>query len=854
MLHALFLATQVVVASQSVAAGTAPAAVRTDPPGPKASATVAQASRATGAIVLDGRDDDAAWRTAQVIDAFRVYDPVTDGDPKEFRTEARVTYDDRHLYVFIRAFDPRPDSLQALLSRRDTRTQSDRLHVLVDSYHDRRTAYKFSVNPAGVQRDLYVSNDTNEDTSWDGVWSVATRVEKDAWTAEYRIPFSQLRFAQRASHTFGLGVFRDVGRRNESQSWPLFHRNRPGIVSQFGELRGIDGIGTPRRLEATPYTVTKDASHSEPNGSFGRQRSLSMGADVKYGLTSNLTLDATINPDFGQVEADPSVLNLTAFEQFYSERRPFFLEGQGIFRYDLNCNDGTCSGLFYSRRIGRSPQLGGTYYDASNPLNTTILGAAKVTGRLANGLSVGVMDAMTQREMGTGGRTIEPAANYGVVRLQQDLRKGNSGFGLMLTSTDRQLDKWSEAYLRRGARSVGVDFRHKFWKNNYEVSGYLAGSRVDGSASSIEALQRNGVHNYQRPGSDLGYDPDATSMSGATMQLALSKNGGGKTRFFTGFQRTTPGFEINDLGFLSRGDQQSYSNWFQLSYQKPTNWYRRAFVNFNQWTQWNTGGQLLELGGNINAHTEFANQWWGHVGFNLNSLGDPFDDRDARGGPSVRQVYNRSGWFGVEGDRRWKVQPMLWGSFQLRDAAGSRRWSAEPEVAMRVASRLQARLGVSYQHAIRDAQWYGNVTDAGGATHYTFARLDQHVAAVTTRLDITATRTLSLQMYASPFVATGSYSNLRELDDPSSRRHAGRYKAYGTGAPLSGFNFKEFRSNTVVRWEYRPGSTLFFVWSQGRQQDGINPGSFEAKRDLRDLFRARPDNTLLIKASYWFAL
>jgi hypothetical protein len=850
MIPALFLAAQV-----AVAAATAPVAARpADVPARRASPTVAEASRADGAVVIDGRDDDAAWRDAQLIDAFRQFDPVENGDPHGFRTEAKVVYDDRYLYVFVRAYDPRPDSLLALLARRDVRTQSDWLHLMIDSYHDRRTGYRFTVNPAGVQRDVYMSNDGNEDVSWDAVWTVATRIEKDAWTAEYRIPFSQLRFAQSDAHTFGLAIWRDVGRTNERLSWPLYRRNQPGMVSQFGELRGLDKIALPRRFEATPYTVAKDLSHPEGAGRFGRQQAASLGADVKYGLTSNLTLDATINPDFGQVEADPSVLNLTAFEQFYQEQRPFFLEGQGIFRYDLNCNDGTCSGLFYSRRIGRSPQLGGLYYDASNPLNTTILGAAKVTGRLANGLSIGAMDAMTQREVGTGGRTIEPAANYGVVRLQQDLRKGNSGFGLMLTSTDRQLDQWSEDFLRRSARSLGVDFRHRFAKNRYQVSGYLAGSRVSGSAASIDALQRNGVHNYQRPDANLGYDPTATSMGGATMQLALEKQGGGKTRFFSAYQRTTPGFEVNDVGFLARADQQSVSHWFQVSFQKPTNWYRRVFVNFNQWTLWNTGGQMNELGGNINAHAEFANQWWGHIGANLNSLGNSVDDRVARGGPAVRQVFNRSGWVGLEGDRRWKVQPMFFMRGQMKDASGSWNSGFDPEVAIRVASRMQARIGMSLQRSVNDAQWYAKQTDAAGATHYTFARLDQHVAAVTTRLDITATRTLSLQLYASPFVATGSYSNLRELKDGASPSYAGRYAPYGDGAPLTGFNFKEFRSNTVVRWEYRPGSTLFFVWSQGRQQDGLNPGSFQAGRDMRDLFRARPDNTLLVKAAYWFAL
>ncbi|MDQ8155193.1 MAG: DUF5916 domain-containing protein, partial [Gemmatimonadota bacterium] len=489
MTHPLLIAAQIALAANTTAV--APRDVA--PPPGRASATVAQASRAARGIVIDGRDDDDAWRGAQIIDAFRQFDPVENGDPRGFRTEARVTYDDRNLYVFVRAFDPRPDSLRALLARRDVKTQSDWLHLMIDSYHDRRTGYRFTVNPVGVQRDVYMSNDGDEDLSWDAVWGVATRVEQDAWTAEYRIPFSQLRFARADTHTFGLAIWRDVGRTNERLSWPLYHRNKPGMVSQFGELRGIDRIATPRRLEATPYTVAKDLSHPEADGRFGRQQAASLGADLKYGLTSNLTLDATINPDFGQVEADPSVLNLTAFEQFYEERRPFFLEGQGIFRYDLNCNDGACSGLFYSRRIGRSPQLGGQYYDASNPLNTTILGAAKVTGRLANGLSIGAMDAVTQREVGTSGRTLEPAANYGVLRLQQDLRKGNSGFGVMLTSTDRQLDEWSEAYLRRGARSFGLDFRHRFWKNNYEMSGYLAGSRVEGSSQALDALQRRSV-------------------------------------------------------------------------------------------------------------------------------------------------------------------------------------------------------------------------------------------------------------------------------------------------------------------------------------------------------------------------
>src|ERR1700681_3497845 len=278
----------------------------------------AQATLARKAPVIDGRDDDAIWTDAQKITAFRQFDPVEDGEPP-FPTEAKVAYDERYLYVFVRAFDPHPDSIRSYLSRRDTWTTSDRIWVMIDSYHDHRTGYEFGVNPAGVKFDMSIDNDGNEDSSWDGVWDVATRIDDKGWTAEYRIPLSQLRFPKAATHTFGFSIWRDIGRSSVRMSWPVFRRTKPGMVSQFGELAGLDSIGAPRRLEVTPYTVGKDLSQSRADGTFGRSSQMTVGADVKYGLTSNLTVDATINPDFGQVEADPSVLNLTAFETFLQE-------------------------------------------------------------------------------------------------------------------------------------------------------------------------------------------------------------------------------------------------------------------------------------------------------------------------------------------------------------------------------------------------------------------------------------------------------------------------------------------------------------------------------------------------------
>ena len=819
-----------------------------------ASATRARATRAAKAPVIDGRDDDEIWRIAQPITAFREFDPVEDGEPA-MATEAKVAFDDKYLYAFVRAFDPRPDSIRAYLSRRDVRTASDQIKLLIDSYHDRRSGYEFAVNPAGVKRDYSMSADGNEDDSWDGVWDVATRIDDKGWTAEFRIPLGQMRFAPADTQTFGFGVWRDIARSNVRVGWPVYRRSKTGLVSQLGEVTGIDGIRTPRRLEIKPYTVAKDLTSNHFDGSAGRSQQLTGGVDVKYGLTSNLTIDATVNPDFGQVEADPSVLNLTAFEQFYQERRPFFVEGAGIFSFDLNCNDGNCSGLFYSRRIGRSPQLGGLYGDAGTKRNTNITGAAKLTGRLANGLSIGLIEAATERVSGPGNETVEPRTNYLVARLQQDLNNGNSGVGLMVTATNRGLDSWSRDYLRSAAYAVGLDARHRMFNNQYEVRGYVAGSDVEGSRAAITATQMNSVHFFQRPDASLGLDSSRTSLGGYTSQLSFSKIGGLHSRFNTNYQRVSAGFEANDAGFLVRADQQSWGNWYQLRWNTPTSWYRSFNVNFNQWNSWTTAGLPLERGGNINSHVQFTNQWWIHAGVNLNNVGRTYDDRASRGGPALAKSYGTSFWGGIQGDQRQWITPMLWFNARAKNETGSWHYSVDPMVMLRVSSRLQAEIGPSFFRQVNDAQWNGNYTDTRNVTHYTFARLDQKVTSLTTRIDFTATPTLTLQLYAAPFITSGSFTNWRELSaTPRAETYIDRFKPFTAQGDPGGFNFKQFRSNAVVRWEYRPGSTLFLVWSQGREQDGVNPGTYAFRRDAGDLFRVRPDNTFLIKTSYWFSL
>jgi len=828
-------------------------AVQTSTSIPAPTSTTAVAVRAVSPPTIDGREDDAVWRLAPAITQFREFQPREDADPR-FPTEAKVAYDARNFYVFIRAFDPHPDSILPLLSRRDVRSASDQLKIIIDSYHDRRTGYEFAVNPAGVKRDYAIYNDGNEDDAWDAVWEVAARIDSAGWTAEFRIPLSQLRYAHGPSNTFGFGVWRDIQRFSERESWPVYKTTRPGLSSQLGEVTGLDGLAAPTRLELTPYTVAKNVSVEVAPSSFEREQKFTVGADLKYGLTSNITVDATVNPDFGQVEADPSVLNLSAFETFFQERRPFFVEGTGIFRFSVNCNVVNCSGegLFYSRRVGREPQIG-AYADAKSPTSSTILGAAKLTGRLPGGLTVGFLDAVTNRAKGTLGRTMEPTTNYAAIRLQQDYRKGETGIGFMGTAVNRSLDQWTETSLRRSAYVGAVDFRHRFAGGRYQLSGSFDLSTVAGSAEAIAATQRSGVHLYQRPDGALTFDSTRTSLTGDAEEVLFRKTAG-FIQFETSYQRRSPGFEVNDLGFLRRADQQNWSTWGSFNWNQPKLFFRRAFWNFNWWQYWTTAGLSLERAANTNAHVQIKNHWWLHAGGTLGQLGETFCDRCARGGPAVRVSPYIAPWAGFEGDDRYKVIPYLFINYFVGDGGRSVSTSVSPSFDLRLASQFRGSFGIDISNSRDDAQWYGNFDTAG--VHYTFAHLNQQTTSLNLRMDYTVSPELTIQVYASPFIAKGTYSNVRELANPRAARYEDRYQPYfdtSVTANPGGFNFKQFRSNVVLRWEYRPGSTLFLVWGQGREDVEGLAGTRPFMRDFGRLFDAHPNNSFLIKVSYWLS-
>jgi hypothetical protein len=814
-------------------------------------ATAFVATRAAQPPVIDGRDDDAVWRTARPITEFQEWRP-SEGGPPKLPTEAKIAYDAANLYVFVRAFDPHPDSIITVLARRDYFTPSDMIWLFLDSYHDRRTGYEFGVNPSGLKLDAQVYNDGNEDFAWDAVWDVATRVDSLGWTAEFRIPLSQLRYGRQKRHTFGLIIDRDLYRYSQRVSWPLLRQSKAGFVSQFGDVDGFDDLEAPRRLEAAPYVVTKNVSEFTPTG-IGRTQDLAAGGDVKYRVASNLTLDATLNPDFGQVEADPAVLNLTAFETFFTEQRPFFVAGRGLFQFDVNCSQVNCysEGLVYSRRIGRAPELAGTYSDTTSPAFTRILGAGKLTGRLPGGLTIGALDAVTQHVTGVGGVTIEPTTNYGVLRLRQDLRGGETSIGGIVTAVNRDNDSWTSPYLRRSAYVGAADFRHRFPGGRFEVSGSLDLSRVAGTDSAIALTQRDAVHYYQRRDA-FQYDPTRTSLAGDAEELQLSKVGGTHLLGQTGYQRRSAGFEINDLGYLQRADQQSWNTWIGYFDRHQRALYQRFQWNFNWWQYWTTAGLPEERAFNTNTHITFRNTWSFHTGGTLGQLGETYCYSCARGGPAVRQDPYFAPWAGLNGDDRKAIVPYFWVNYWRGDGGRSRSINLMPEVDFKLASRITAALIPSYTRTTNDVQPRG--ADTSG-THYLFAHLEKKELALTLRFTYPFNASTSLQVYAQPFVSKGTYSDVRELSaTPRAADFTSRYQVYGDTAVTNhpgGFNNKQFHSNVVFRWEYRPGSTLFVVWSQGRQGSTGVEGMRGLGGDLGDLFDLRPDNSFLVKLSYW---
>jgi hypothetical protein len=878
-------------------------AERVSTPGERRTLTAARLSGA--APRLDGALSDEAWSLAQPASGFVQRSP-TPGAPATLRTEARVLYDDAALYVSVRMDDPHPDSIAAPVGRRDLAgVSSDWAHVILDSYNDRRTAFRFSVNPAGVRGDALLSGDTGEDPGWDAVWETATRVDEQGWTAEFRIPLSQLRFTApgsdsagaRAGQVWGLQITREIARRSEVDDWSEVRRDRSGFVSQFGELAGLSGVRPVRRLEVLPYTVARltraPGTRADPfyRSSDGAG---SLGADVKYGLTSNLTLTATVNPDFGQVEADPSQVNLTAFESFYAERRPFFTEGADIFSFDLAFPYGVRGNgfrndqPFYSRRLGRAPQgpnPDGALF-ADRPDVTRILGAAKVSGKTSRGWSIGLLNALTSREsvrFMDGGpersAMVEPLTNYAVGRLERDFDGGNSAVGGIATAVNRHLDGAPGlSFLTSAAYLAGLNGRHRFGGGHYEARASVLGTHVSGSAEAVAGIQRRAGHYFQRPDADhLCFDPTRTSLSGWLANARVEKTGGGYLRAGLYGHARSPGLEMNDVGYQRTTDWLLQGGWIGYNHYDPQGAFRGWEINLNGWNGYSFGGERLGTGLNVNGGGTFRSNWglWFGGDHELPALRADI----LRGGPAVSAPAQTSASVTLISDDRKVVSGRVYTGGWREWASRGGGWNAGAYATVRPSGRFRLSLGPDVSRG-RDAWAYvATAAEEGsaGAPHYVMAGLDQTTVSLTSRLDYAFTPRLTLEFYAQPFVATGRYTGFKEVVSPRAGGFADRFRPYGGELSVDGgvygvteaggatpaytwsqpdFNVKELRSNLVLRWEYRPGSTLFLVWSQGRQNYD-DPGSFRLDRDFGRLFdadRSPSTNVLLLKVNYWLGL
>ena len=836
----------------------------------------AQAVRAGVLPSVDGRLDDPAWNEAQPLTGFTQRTPFP-GRPATEATEARVLYSDNALYVGIRAFDSRADQITGRLTRRDERSDSDWVGVHVDTYHDRRTAFQFAVNAAGVKLDIFRFNDIEEDLSWDAVWDVQVSRDSAGWSAEFRIPFNQLRFGGGERPVLGFNIHRRINRLNEVADYYPIAPGGTAFVSSYGDLEGIRDVNPPGPREIRPYMLLGEVMRQEERGNPfrpGQDFTGTAGADFRLGVTSGLTLTGAINPDFGQVEADPATVNLTAQEPFFAEKRPLFTEGADAFRFAISTNRDGPEQLFYSRRIGRAPQgeadeRGGYVQEIPT---TRILAAGKLTGRPSAGWGLGLLAAMTREEEAqvvdsSGGLhqdVIEPRTAYLAGRLTRDLRAGRTSLGVFGTAVRRALTG-DVSHLRSGAYSLGAELRHRFLNDRYRLRAWVAASRVEGSAASLDSTQASSVHYFQRPDDSASdYDPTRTSLSGLAAQFDVGKENGNWLWGATATGRS-PGFEVNDMGFQFWAGRVWQTASITRRWLTPGKLFRSADLRLSQFSFFTVGGQGINRGANLVSNFVLANQWTGQAAVWLRAGG--LDPTALRGGPALRLPGNWYTTGTVLTDGRRRIQMGLaWDVWYYPDAPGF--WGVElsPTVHWRPAANQEFQFGLRLENLSEDRQFIESAGD-----EYLLGLLRQKTAALTLRVNRTFTPTLSLQLYAEPFVSIGRYTGYRRVLDAHASSPADQFEELGSGrvsvagdqltADLDNdgvheiqtdrpdFTIVSLQANAVARWEFLPGSTLFLVW-QHRRSDDVVRGDLGLGDGWRMIGRAAAENTLQVKVSY----
>jgi len=852
-----------------------------------------QATRVQVAPEINGILDDEAWKQGTWIDEFIQNQPYN-GKPALQRTEFKILFDEDNLYVAFKAFDTSPDSIVNRMTRRD-QVDGDLVAIIVDSFHDLRTGFVFGVSSASVKYDFMLTNDgQNEDESWDPNWWVKTSINNEGWVAEMKIPFSQVRFEKNSGDVWGLEMARIYYRRNETDLWQHIPSDVPGFVHHFGELSGLEQIKPRKIFDITPYGVAKvQTFKKEPENPFmekGRKLGINGGIDAKIGVTNNMTMDLTINPDFGQVEADPSEVNLSAYETFFEEKRPFFIEGNNITNFNIGLGDGGIGNdnLFYSRRIGRRPQgdpnLDDPTWRADIPTFTSILGAAKLTGKTKNGLSLGFIEAVTSEEKAeidtTGGRTfetVEPLTNYLVGRVQRDFKEGNTILGGIFTSTNRDLDDNLGGYMHKSAYSGGFDFTQYFKKKNWMFNVNAAFSQVNGSKEALELTQSSSARYYQRPDNDYtDFDPERTSLVGSGGRMQIQKMNGHLNLIGCVLWRT-PGFETNDLGYIQRADEVLSVLWVGYSQWDPKWIYRSFNINGLLLLANNFGGDITGKGFEWNASINLKNYWSAWTGGNLN--GASISTGMLRGGPMMKLPGSANVRIGFSTDNRKKLVFNVFANRSKGFENNSGNLYTELDITYKPTNFLFLTLSPGFNKSFSELQYVKRL-NYNGKDKYVFASIDRKTINASFRVNLNLSPDLTLQYWGQPFVATGKYYDHKYILNPVAEKFRDRFWTYsaaqksfdpennnykideyidGTADYTIGnndFNVQEFLSNLVVRWEYSPGSTVYLVWSQTRSYSN-DSGELNYFSDLGDLFDRNnniPHNVFLIKFSYRFGL
>ncbi len=834
--------------------------------------------------LIDGYLSEELWKQFEWSGDFIQHMPHS-GKPPSFDTRFKICHDEDYIYVAIEAFDSFPDSIVNRMTRRDD-LDGDMVFVDFDSYHDLRTAFAFVVTAGGVKGDFFISNDgQDDDETWDPIWWVKTSIGSESWIAEMKIPFSQLRFDNSENGTWGLEVGRNLFRKDEMSFWQHIPPDAPGIIHLFGEMDGMKGIKPRKQAEIVPYFTSGIKNYeADTENPFldGNDFILNSGVDAKIGITNNLTLDLSLNPDFGQVEADPSEVNLTAYESFFEEKRPLFIEGKNIYNFPLRFGNGGmgAENIFYSRRIGREPHYSPDLLDGEyshQPEQTNIIAAAKLSGKTSKGTSVGVLESVTAEEFATvdynGERrkvAIEPLTNYFVARVLQDMNDGNSILGGIVTSTYRDINSDDLNFLPVTSTSGGIDFQ-QFWSDrSYNIKFVNYFSHVTGTTEAITSLQRSPAHLFQRPDAPyLNLDTTKTALSGFGGNLQFWKTSG-RFNFLTALVWKSPGLELNDMGYFRMGDEIMEVIWMGYNFYEPFSIFRRIHLNVDQYRAWDFGGNLAVGGFETEAMAVFQNFWSVMYHFNIN--GEARFNSYLRGGPAIMMPGATSLNINVETDGRKKLslEPGFMFEKGFEEDELTTRYALELEY--RPINALNLSIEPEFIRSHTNLQYVSQFVEQDDP-RYIFSSIDQTVLSMSLRANLTLTPELTIQYWGQPFIACGSYHDFKYITNGLAEEFTDRFHIYenseityqqldetylvrenGTGlAEYSignpDFNVKEFLSNLVIRWEYRPGSIIYLVWSQSR--NGFESDSdFEFSRDLPAIWNIAPTNVFLLKFSY----